>query len=185
MSLEDLEARAARWVDRAADGDPQAFGELYDLYVETVHRRVAYKIRNRADAEDVTEQVFARALQHVASFQPRRGPFLAWISTIADHLVIDYHRARRETAVLEDDAPIVAADNPEEDVVRLADAEELRRAMAGLSEGHQRVLFLRLIAGYSVRDAAKLLGKGEGAVRTTQYRALRALRKRMVGNAGT
>lgn len=179
MSLDDLETRTAPLLRPASEGDPEAFGKLYDVYVEAIHRRVAHKIRNRADAEDVTEQAFVKALQHISSFDPRRGPFLAWLSTIADHLVIDYHRARRDTAVLDEGMPIAAADNPEEDVVRMAEADELRRAMAGLSEEHQEVLFLRLVAGYSVRDVATLIGKGEGAVRTTQYRALQALRKRM------
>ena len=177
MSLDELEAQAAPYYRAACAGDPEAFGKLYDLYVPMVYRRVGWKIRHVQDAEDVTEQVFTKALRNIKTYRPDRGPFVAWLRTIADRLVIDYYRTHKETAPIDVDLPIPAADNPEGDVVRSMEAATLRRAIDALQDDHRRIILLRFIEGYNVSEVAKVLGKQEGAVRTAQYRALLSLRK--------
>jgi RNA polymerase sigma-70 factor (ECF subfamily) len=177
VALDELEAHAEPLVRRAAAGDSDAFGKLYDLYVVVAHRRVAFKIRHAQDAEDVTGQVFVKALQNIQSYRADRGAFVAWLYTIADRLVIDYYRTRKETGVLDVDLLVTATDDPEGDVVRASQAAMLQQSIAKLRDDQAEILRLRFIDGFDVGEVARIVGKKEGAVRTSQYRALQTLRK--------
>lgn len=182
--LEAREAAAAPLVRRAAAGDAAAFGELYALYADAIYRHVAGAIGRREDAEDLTEQVFVKALRHIGAFRPERSPFGGWLHTIADRLVIDFSRTHREHAPLPMEPFGAAVAGPEADGGDAPGRERLRRAVAALPEEQRRVLLLRFVAGYRPEEVARLLGKRADAVRAVQYRALRALRRRLGEGAG-
>src|SRR5258708_23862066 len=76
---------------RASSGEAEAFGALYDRYVERVYRYVFYRVRNEAEAEDVTSDVFMRALRAMPKYEPRQA-FLAWLYRIARNAIIDRGR---------------------------------------------------------------------------------------------
>ncbi len=179
MAVDDHDQRASRLARTASAGNVQAFGELYDMYVDTIYARASFKVRSREDAEDLTEHVFVKALRGISTFDPRRGAFIAWLNTITDRLVIDYYRTHKETGVLDTDIPLVAPDDPAADVGRRLDAEEVHAAIRELPHEHQQVLMLRFIADKNVAEVAQEMGKQEGAIRTMQYRALQSLRKLM------
>ena len=80
-------------IARARAGEAAAFGALYDRYVEAVYRYVFYRVRETAEAEDVTSEVFMKALRAMPRYETRQ-PFLAWLYRIARNAVID--RARRK-----------------------------------------------------------------------------------------
>jgi len=183
VALEALEGPAAPLLRAAAAGDRAAFGALYDRYVDAVYRRVAFKLREPADAEDVTARVFEKAFRQIAAFRPERAPFLGWLFTIADRLIIDHYRTRKSTAPLEAALSIPAPESVEREVEQRLAAEEMCRAMAQLQERQQDVLLLRFVHGYDVRESAALLGKSEGAVRVSQHRALLALRRQLAAIA--
>jgi len=166
-------------VRRAATGDAAAFGQLYALYADAIHRHIAVALRRREDAEDVTEQVFVKALRHIGAFRPERGPFGGWLHTIADRLVIDFFRTHREHAPLPAEPFGATASGPEAVTGEGPEQERLRRAIAALPAEQRRVLLLRVVEGYGVGEVARLLGKREDAVRAMQYRALQALRRRL------
>ena len=97
---EDVVSSAEREEDaalarRAGSGEAEAFGVLYDRYVDAVYRYVFYRVRNEAEAEDVTSDVFMRALRAIPKYEPRQA-FLAWLYRIARNAVID--RSRRQAA---------------------------------------------------------------------------------------
>ena len=97
---EDVVSSAEREEDaalarRAGSGEAEAFGVLYDRYVDAVYRYVFYRVRNEAEAEDVTSDVFMRALRAIPKYEPRQA-FLAWLYRIARNAVID--RSRRQGA---------------------------------------------------------------------------------------
>ena len=87
ISTEGAEDDAAL-ATRATAGDAEAFGALYDRYVDAVYRYVYYRVRNEAEAEDVTSEVFFKALRAMPRYRPRQ-PFLAWLYRIARNAVID------------------------------------------------------------------------------------------------
>ncbi|MCL5109558.1 MAG: sigma-70 family RNA polymerase sigma factor [Chloroflexi bacterium] len=177
-------ARAGRdWEDgelatAAAHGDAEAFGRLYDLHADRVFRHVYYRLANRADAEDVTAQVFLKALQAIGRYRPDGAPFFAWLLAIAQNAVIDHLRRSKVT----DELDLAVADSGSWcDPVRVADLRctqgELRRAILGLKSEYRQVIVMRFVDELEHAQIGAVLGKNEGTVRVIQHRALAALRQ--------
>ena len=82
-------------VERAIDGDANAFGRLYDMHVDRIYRHVYYRVGNVADAEDLTQQVFIKAWQAIHRYKKTASPFLAWLIKISHNLVIDFYRSKK------------------------------------------------------------------------------------------
>src|SRR5438552_8284492 len=161
---------------RAASGDRRAFAALYDRHVDAVYRYAYFRLRIDAEAEDVTSEVFHRALLAMPRFEPRR-PFLAFLYTIARNVVTDRIRRERPQASFEDalahpsDVP-----GPEELASASDDARRLRSAVARLTTLQQEVIVLRYLEGRSTKETAVVIGKPESTIRGIQMRALAALR---------
>jgi RNA polymerase sigma-70 factor (ECF subfamily) len=161
---------------RASAGDRRAFAALYDLHVDAVYRYAFFRVRTRAEAEDVTSDVFQRALVAMPRYEPRR-PFLAFLYTIARNVVTDRVRRARPQASFEDalahpsDAP-----GPDERAATSDEVRELRAAIARLTPTQQEVMVL-MLEDRSVKEIAEIVGKGEGTIRGIHMRALAALRQ--------
>ena len=165
---------------RAGAGDAEAFGVLYDRYLDAVYRYVFYRVRNEAEAEDVTSDVFMRALRAIPKYEPRQA-FLAWLYRIARNAVIDRSRRRaaRQQVSFEDALAHPNADqvvNPDEGLLAGSDASVVRRAMQQLTPLQQEILVLRYVEGYDTKTISKLVGKRDGTIRGIEFRALSALR---------
>src|SRR2546428_2723257 len=162
---------------RAASGDRRAFASLYDRHVDAVYRYAYFRMRIDAEAEDVTSEVFHRALVAMPRFEPRR-PFLAFLYTIARNVVADRMRRERPQASYEDalthpsDAP-----GPHEIASAGEDVRRLRSAIARLTPVQQEVIVLRYLEGRSTKETAAVTGKPESTIRGIQMRALAALRE--------
>jgi RNA polymerase sigma-70 factor (ECF subfamily) len=182
---EDVVSSAEREEDaalarRAGSGEAEAFGVLYDRYVDAVYRYVFYRVRNEAEAEDVTSDVFMRALRAIPKYEPRQA-FLAWLYRIARNAVID--RSRRQSArqqvSFEDALAHPNADqvvNPDAGLLAGSDASVVRVAMQQLTPLQQEILVLRYVEGYDTKTISKLVGKRDGTIRGIEFRALSALR---------
>jgi len=165
-----------RLLIEAAQSDPASFGKLYERHFEQVYAFVAGRVRDRAAAEDLTAEVFHKALAALPGFQFLGAPFGAWLLRIAANAVTDrFKRASREVP-LEDDArePSVEPDADASD--RHAD---LFRFVDELPADQRRVIIERFVEQRSIRDIAGRLNKTEGAVKQLQFRALQSLRTRM------
>jgi|SRR5579859_7962316 len=164
---------------RAAGGDRRAFAALYDRHLDAVYRYAFYRLRTDAEAEDVTSDVFHRALVAMPKYEPRR-PFLAFLYGIARHVVADRLRSARPQATFEDAMahPSDAA-GPEETAVRLDDARRVRVAIARLTPLQQEIVILRSIEGRPTKEIAAITGKPESTIRGIHMRALAALRELM------
>ena len=153
----------------AARKDPARFLELYDRHFHRVYVYALRRTSNRAEAEDVTSEVFGRALANLDKYEWRGVPFVAWLYRIAANELAD----RRTQA-----ARFVGAQPPE-----AAGADpDLERHVAlfqlvdRLPDDQRRVIELRFGEGRSVREVADALGRSEGAVKQLQRRALENLR---------
>ena len=161
---------------RAASGDRRAFAALYDRHVDAVYRYAYFRLRVDAEAEDVTSEVFHRALVAIPRFEPRR-PFLAFLYTIARNVITDRMRRERPQASFEDalahpsDAP-----GPEELASAGDEVRRLRAAVAQLTTLQQEVIVLRYLEGRSTKETSVVIGKPESTIRGIQMRALAALR---------
>ncbi|HEY8808051.1 MAG TPA: RNA polymerase sigma factor [Candidatus Limnocylindria bacterium] len=165
---------------RAGSGEAEAFGVLYDRYVDKVYRYVFYRVRNEAEAEDVTSEVFMRALRAIPKYEPRQA-FLAWLYRIARNAVIDRSRrqAARQQVSFEDALAHPNADqvvNPDAALLAGSDASVVRRAMQQLTPLQQEILVLRYVEGYDTKTISKLVGKRDGTIRGIEFRALATLR---------
>ncbi len=166
---------------RASRHDPEAFAELYDLYVDKIYNYVYYKVGSTAEAEDLTSQVFTRAWEAIGSYKWQGHSFSPWLFRIAHNLIVDYHRARRPTVVLDalDTRPNLVSteeSRPEQVLQSMMTMERIREAIKQLTEEQQTVIILRFIEGYGTADIAEMMGKRPGAIRGLQFRGLTALR---------
>jgi RNA polymerase sigma-70 factor (ECF subfamily) len=162
----------------AAQRDPSKFGELYEQHFERIYAFVVRRVRDRAAAEDVTADVFHKALAALHGFQFRGAPFGAWLVRIASNAIADrYRRETREVANTEQAAePSVAAEADVSD--RHAD---VFRFVNDLPPEQRRVIVERFVEQRSIREIAGRLNKTEGAVKQLQFRALQNLRTWMEG----
>jgi RNA polymerase sigma factor (sigma-70 family) len=163
-------------VRRATDGDPEAFAELYERYVERIFRYIYHKVGSRTDAEDLTAQVFMKAWEAVGRYEWTGRPFGAWLYRMAHNAVVDHYRRQRETVPLDD---VVDGAEPSDYVAQLTlqqlTVEALQHALAHLTDDQQEVIILRFLEAYSVGEVACLMKRRPGAVRALQHRALTQL----------
>lgn len=179
------EADVVALVDRARDGDPDAFAALYDRYVERVYRFVLYRVHgDSALAEDVTSEVFLRALRKIKGFTWQGRDVGAWFLTIARNLVLDHFKSgRSRLEVLGIENPVAADDrvlDAEDAALSRVSTQELYKAIAQLGTEQQEVIYWRFLQGYSVAETAAAMGKSDGAIKALQYRAVKALYKLVV-----
>ncbi|MDG4791629.1 sigma-70 family RNA polymerase sigma factor [Micromonospora sp. WMMD1102] len=169
-------------VERAQAGEPEAFGLIYDRYVDTVFRFVYFRVGNRQLAEDLTSDTFLRALKRIGSFTWQGRDLGAWLVTIARNLVADHFKSGRYRlevttgdvldADREDRGP---EGSPEAAVVEHITNVALLTAVKQLNPEQQECIVLRFLQGFSVAETAQAMGKNEGAIKALQYRAVRAL----------
>ncbi len=168
-------------IRRAQQQDPEAFGQLYEAYFDKIYRYVALKIGNKTEAEDMTQQVFLKALQSISSFRWRGIPFSAWLFRIAHNQVVDYLRKKvKRVTVPIDDLPITANDDPQRKAEQRLEIEQMVSATKQLTEAQREVISLRFAGELSTAEVAKAMGKSQGAVKALQHSAIVALRKTLL-----
>ena len=178
MSLDDTAIE--QLVAEARGGDAWAFGLLFDHYHLPIHRYIASRVQRPADAEDLTQLVFVKALEALPRYESRGIPFGGWLFRLARNTVIDHVRTRHEHVDLDAAAGHAGTDaGPDEVTVARAELDEVAVAMAALTDEQRDAIALRFFAGLSAREAADVMGKQEGTVRGLQFRGLAALRRHL------
>lgn len=174
-------ANERQLVLQAQDGNSEAFGQLYDAYMERIYRFVYFRVEDQQTAEDITSQVFLKAWSNLDRFQFSRTPYLAWLYTIAHNAVIDHYRTRKVTTAL-DDVQLSQPDHSElveNEIDLTVEMKSVKTALQALTDDQQKVLTLKFIEGMSNNEIARHLGKREGAIRALQMRGLQALAKQL------
>jgi RNA polymerase sigma-70 factor (ECF subfamily) len=169
----------------AKDGEADAFGELYERYVQTIFRFVYVRLDDRRDAEDLTEEVFLRVWQSLPNYREQGVPFLAFLFRIARNAVIDFYRSSKSSAHQEsiEDNPLQdLRSDPGEQAITNLEHQELRRILDTMREDYRMVLVLRFLSELSPEETAQVMGRSTGAVRVLQHRALSALRSILEGS---
>jgi RNA polymerase sigma-70 factor (ECF subfamily) len=167
-------------VQRAQAGDAEAFGELYDKYVDQIYRYIVYRVASSQLAEDLTSETFLRALRRISSFTWQGRDVGAWFVTIARNLIADHYKSGRYRLELTTDdvsdsnsAPVQAS--PEGEVLEAMQNKVLLEAVKQLNAEQQECIVLRFLQGLSVSETAQIMGKNDGAIKALQYRAIRTL----------
>lgn len=163
---------------RARDGDADAFGLLYDHYVELVYRYVYYRVGTHSLTEDITSETFLRALRRMSDFNWQGKDFGAWLVTIARNLVADHFKSSRhrlEISTAEALEPGRPQEGPERAVIDSMTHRTLLTAVRRLGSEQQECVVLRFLHGLTVAETALVMGKKTGAIKALQYRAVRSL----------
>lgn len=172
--------RIAGLVALAQQGDGEAFGEVYDAYVDSVYRYLYYRVGSHALAEDLTSETFLRALRRIDSFSWQGKDIGAWFTTIARNLVADHVKSSRFKLEVST-ADMLDADRGDDgieaEVLGRLQSAALLDAVRRLKPEQQECVVLRFLQGLSVAETAEVLGRSEGAVKQLQLRAVRALAK--------
>ena len=170
-----------RLVHRAQQGDRQALEELYLLHFDRIYSYLQMSVGNRHDAEDLTNQTFVKMLEAIDRFEWRKVPISAWLFRIAHNLAMDHFRARRRWQP-EGDPPEpegAAERSAEEEALHAIGRQSMLELIEGLSRDQQQVLTLKFAFDFSNADAATILGKTEGAIKSLQHRALASLQRQL------
>jgi len=161
----------------AAQADPARFLELYDRYFHRVWAYVILRAPHHAEAEDVTSDVFRRALENLPGYEWRGTPFVAWLLRIAANSLAD----RRQKAGRESGESLPETAEPDADLERRTILFQLVARLPGVQ---RRVIELRFVEERSLLEVAEELGKTEGAVKQLQRRALENLRAELEASHG-
>ncbi len=167
-------------VARSQSGEPEAFGLLYDRYVDLVYRYIYYRVGSPTLAEDLVSETFLRALRRIDSFTWQGRDFAAWLVTIARNLIADHFKSGRyrleiTTEDILESGPAQTTDGPESLVLDSLTNATLLSAVKKLNPEQQECIVLRFLQGLSVNETALAMGKNDGAIKALQYRAVRAL----------
>jgi RNA polymerase sigma-70 factor (ECF subfamily) len=176
----EREAEERRLVE-AAQRDPARFGELYEHYFALVYAYVARRVRHRTEAEDMTAEVFRKALQSLPRFKWTGAPFAAWLFRIASNMIVDRAKrtAREGNLAGDKDVTDSRAQPQQADLEQSEQSAVLFRLVDELAADQRRVLVMRFAEERSIREIANALGRTEGAVKQLQFRALENVRKRI------
>src|SRR5205085_5499964 len=144
--------------------DPARFADLYEIFFDRVYAYIARRVNNRAEAEDLTSEVFHDALANLRRFEWRGAPFAAWLYRIAANAIADRSaRLARERTM---DPPVEMTDAEQEDA---QDVAKLFALVRELPDDHRKVVEMRFAEEKSVREIADALGRSEGAVKQLQF----------------
>ncbi len=170
--------RMAALLRLAKRGDGEAFGRIYDRYVNQVYRYLYYRVGSHAVAEDLTSETFLRALRRIDSFSWQGHDIGAWFMTIARNLVNDHVKSKRfrlevsSGDMLDADG---ADDGIEQAVVDRLHGIAVLEAVRELKAEQQECVVLRFLQGLSVAETAKVMNRSDGAIKQLQLRAIRSL----------
>ncbi|MCW2926182.1 MAG: polymerase subunit sigma-24 [Thermoleophilia bacterium] len=175
----------AEWMRLVADGDAAAFEQLYDEFGDLVYSIAIGMLRDAGRAEDAAQDVWIKVWNASAGFDPTRASVATWITTLAHRHVIDLIRRAKVRAADrpgaepgdETAARVSTGEDVATDAVNNAYTEDIRAAMAQLSEDQRRALELSYFQGYSQSEIAELLGKPLGTVKTYMFQGMRRLRE--------
>ena len=168
-------------LERAQRGDLDALEEICEREWRPVYGIVYQAVRNVGEAQDLTQEVFLRALRSLPRYRDMGVPFGAYLGTIARNMIRNRWRQRRPHLVSLDEAAGEPSrgESPEEHALNSADADSVRRALTALSDDHYTVIRLRIFEGKSAAETGRAMGRSADAVRQLQHRAVVALRAQL------
>lgn len=169
--------REEQLIARAKD-DPEGFGELYDHYFPQIYRYVASRVRSSDVAEDITSEVFFKALRALGRYRPSGHPFSAWLYQIAINTITDYYRSRKRTEDGLESGPELAADGVavDEQVAQRMGLEQIWQAIDALPDQQRTAMTLKYSEDLPLAEIGKVMGKSEGAIKLLIYRGTASVR---------
>lgn len=165
-------------ISQAAEGNVQAFGEIYKSYLDRIYRYVYYRINDKMTAEDITEDVFIKAWKAIKTCKGKEKTFSSWLYRIAhNHLINTLRNSSRITSLRSQ--PAVEFIDSKQEIDTAIDHKELIKVISNLPENQRQVVILKFIEGLDNQEISRITGKKEGAIRISQMRALATIREKL------
>ena len=171
----------ARLIERAKRGEVEAFGCLYERYLESIYRYIRTRVAEDRTAEDLTETVFLRSFESLSRYKEKGLRFSAFLYQIARNLLVDYYRQKEEDLPIESADQINVSPSRIDDLIVIQDqVDSLRVGLEALPEEYREIIRLRVLLELSTTECAQWIGRSEGAVRVLLHRAMKALKRQVV-----
>jgi len=176
----------AQLLKLAVQGDQQAFGTLYTQYLDEIFRFVYFKVGSVLAAEDITEDSFIKAWEHLPRIYKRDETvknFRALLYRIANNLVIDHYRKKKPVENLNAEEP-AHSPKPEATAIESQEIEQIAHALSELKPVEQQIIILRLINDLPHKEAASIMRISENHARVLLHRSLKKLRTIVINDGG-
>jgi RNA polymerase sigma-70 factor, ECF subfamily len=160
-------------------GDQQAYGELYDRYIERIYRFVYFKTFDKDIAEDIVSTVFLKAYERIGTFDATKGAFSQWIYGIARNAVIDHYRTAKQHVDIEDVFDLGLDERTEEKIDARDLLQKVEKYLTTLTPRQREIVTLRLWQELSYREIAEIVGGTEDAAKVMFSRTIRELREKL------
>lgn len=175
MTEEQIQAAAVA----CSRGQLESFGALYDVFLDRIYRFVYYRTGHQQQAEDITSEVFMKALRSISGYKPERASFSTWLYAIARNAVIDHGRTNRPSQGLEEALNVVSADDPFRDSANRIELEKVLQQLKTFSARQQDIVLMRVWDGMSHKEIADVLGMSEASVKMQFSRTLKQLQAKV------
>lgn len=164
----------------AQKGNEEAITFLYETHVESIFGYISYRVGSFEVAQDLTSEVFLRMVRGLPGYQDRGVPFRAWLFRIAASRIIDHYRQKGATPLMSISEDYQSSDlDPLDEAANSEETWRLRQALRALPADYQDLLILRFVHDLPYNEIAEITNKSAGALRTMQYRAVKALAQEM------
>lgn len=159
------------------NGNLNDFGLLYDAYLPKIYRYVFFKTRQKETAEDITSDVFMKALSKIETFDSNKASFSVWIYRIARNSVIDYYRAKKETTDIEDAWDLASDEDVQKSVQANLSLKQIEEYIQKLKPEQRDLVILRVWQDLSYKEISEIMGKDEGSLRVSFGRIVGTMKK--------
>lgn len=167
-------------VKKCQSGDLDAFGELYEMYVNKIYDFIYFRTSHRETAEDLTSLVFIKALEKIKDFNIELGYFSAWIYRIARNSIIDHYRTKKVNENIDDHSEIKDSTDLEYEIDIKCSIDTVKKHINKLNKEQKDIIVMRVWDGLSYEEISKIIGKSEANCKVILSRALTAIRKESV-----
>ncbi len=163
----------------ACEGSADAFGALYEKYLDQIYSYIYFRTSNGKDAEDICSRVFLRALNHIEKYEDRGYPFSAWLYRIAHNLVVNWYRdsdRSDEISLVDQYPPPTLGGSVEESIEYKDEKDQLIGIIRDLPEDRRELLILKHVEGLTNIEIGQIMDRTEGAIKALYHRTLESLR---------
>ena len=162
--------------------DPDAFSQVYDLYITPIYRFIYFKVATRQDAEDLTSEVFLKIWQYVTETEDEIENLRALLYRTARNLVIDFYRRSAKRDLTQDFEVLeTIKDERQQSLLSQIDSklemQNIEKVLRQLKDEYREVIILRYLEELSINEIARILDKSKGSVRVLLHRALKVARE--------
>jgi RNA polymerase sigma-70 factor (ECF subfamily) len=166
-------------IESIKNGNLNDFSLLYDAYLDKIYRYIFFKTRQKETAEDITSDVFIKALSKIRTFDSSKASFSVWIYRIARNSVIDHYRSRKETVNIEDAWDLASDDNVEKDVQTNLSLKQVEEYIKKLKPEQRDLVVLRVWQDLSYKEISEIMGKDENNLRVSFGRIVSTMKKEL------